>query len=48
MRLNKLNEAIKSFGQCVTVDESNGEAWANMAGCLEVQGQLINAMATLE
>ena len=48
MRMNKLDEAVRSFGQCVTVDESNSEAWANLAGCLQQKGQLMNAMAMLE
>ena len=34
MRLNKLSEAIAALSKAVTIEENNGEAWANLSGCL--------------
>lgn len=48
MRIEKLEQAIQSFGQCVSIDESNGEAWANLSSCLATRGEMSQAMAMLE
>jgi Flp pilus assembly protein TadD len=48
MRLNRIEEAIPAFSKCCSIDESNGEAWANLAGCLQMKGDLNKAMAMLE
>jgi Tfp pilus assembly protein PilF len=43
-----MDDAIPALSKCCSVDESNAEAWANLAGCLQMKGQLDRAMAMLE
>ena len=48
MRLNRLDEAIPALSKCCQIDESNAEAWVNLAGCLQMKGEFDKAMAMLE
>jgi tetratricopeptide (TPR) repeat protein len=34
MRLNRLEDAIKSLGEAVRINESDGEIWGNISSCL--------------
>ena len=38
MRSNRLDDAVKALSECVTVDESNAEAWGNLSNCLQMKG----------
>jgi Tfp pilus assembly protein PilF len=33
MRLNQFEGALKAFAESVSIDDSQGEAWGNMASC---------------
>lgn len=48
MRINKLEDAIKSFGESVRVDEKDSESWGNIASCLISLKRYKEAMASLE
>ena len=34
MRLNKLEDAIKSLGEAIRINECDGEIWGNISSCL--------------
>jgi tetratricopeptide (TPR) repeat protein len=48
LKLNDSKNAIRCFSQVVTIDESQGEAWANLANSFLQEGRRAEAYATLE
>lgn len=48
MRLNQLEEAIKAFGQSVSINEKDAESWGNMAACMISLKKFKEAMGALE
>jgi thioredoxin-like negative regulator of GroEL len=48
MALKNMSDALKCFSQTVSIDESNGEAWGNMASCYIALKKINEAYMTLE
>jgi len=48
MQLKNFQKAISAFGECVCIDEAQGEAWGNIATCYIYQNRLKEAYSTLE
>jgi Tfp pilus assembly protein PilF len=47
MRLNQFGKALKSFSECISIDETQGEAWGNMASCYMYEKKPKEAYSTL-
>jgi Flp pilus assembly protein TadD len=47
-QLNDPNEAIRAYSTVVSIDESQGEAWANLASVFALIGKKAEAYSTLE
>ncbi len=47
MRLNQFDKALKSFSECVSIDETQGEAWGNIASCYMFSKKMKEAYSTL-
>lgn len=48
MQLKDFQKAVPAFGECVCIDETQGEAWGNIATCYIHQGRYKEAFSTLE
>jgi len=48
MRLEEMGKAIFAFGNVVSIDESQVEAWGNIANCYAVQLKFTEALACTE
>ena len=48
MRLEQWEKAIYAFGNVVSIEESNAEAWGNIANCYAVQEKFTEALACTE
>ncbi|EGR31287.1 tetratricopeptide repeat protein [Ichthyophthirius multifiliis] len=48
MKLNDLKNATNCFSTVVSIDEQQGESWANLSGCLMKQGKKLEAYSTLD
>lgn len=48
MRLEQLDKAIFAFGNVVSIEEQNTEAWGNIANCYAVQEKYKEALACTE
>lgn len=48
IRLEDLKNAAICFSTVVSINESDGEAWANLSSCLLKQGKKTEALSTLE
>jgi tetratricopeptide (TPR) repeat protein len=48
LKTNDYRSAIQAFSSCVQIDESQGEAWANLSAGLQQEGKKLEALATLE
>lgn len=48
MKLNEYQKALKAFSECICIDETQGEAWGNMASCYLQDKKYKEAYATLE
>lgn len=47
MRLNQFEKALKAFSESISIDDSQGEAWGNMASCYMYQKKTKEAYSTL-
>ena len=47
MRDKNFDKALKAFSECVSIDDSQGEAWGNMASCYMHQKKMKEAYSTL-
>ncbi len=47
MRLNQFEKALKAFSESISIDDTQGEAWGNMASCYMYQKKSKEAYATL-
>lgn len=47
MRMNQFDKALKAFSECISIDDSQGEAWGNMASCYMYNKKMKEAYATL-
>jgi len=48
MRLNQFDKALKAFSETISIDDTQGEAWGNMASCYMYQKKMKEAYSTLE
>lgn len=48
IRLNDLKNAAMCFSTVVSINESDGESWANLSSCLLKMGKKTEALSTLE
>jgi len=48
MRLEELDKAIFAFGNVVSIEEQNAEAWGNISNCYAVQERYKEALACTE
>lgn len=48
MRVGKFKESAKAFGNVVAIDETQGDAWGNIAVCLLQMNKKVEAFAVLE
>ena len=48
MRLNRWSKAIYAFGNVLSIEPQEGEAWSNVANCYMQQGKNREAIAALE
>lgn len=48
LKLNQLKQAIQSFSSVISIDETQGEAWANMATAFQSMGEYAKSFSTLE
>ena len=48
MRLEEFDKAIFAFGSVVAIDETQEEAWGNIANCYSVQEKYTEALACTE
>ena len=48
MRLEQFDKAIFCFGNVVSIDESQTDAWANIANCYAMQNKFTEALACTE
>jgi tetratricopeptide (TPR) repeat protein len=48
LRIKDYQEAAMSFGRVVSIDETQGEAWANMAAALTMSGKKAEAFSALQ
>jgi len=48
LKTNQYQDAVVAFGQVVSIDESQGDAWANMAAAFSVQGKKLEAFNALQ
>jgi len=47
MRVNQFDKALKAFSETISIDDSQGEAWGNMASCYIYQKKMKEAYSTL-
>ena len=40
MRLNQFDKALKAFSEAISIDDTQGEAWGNMASCYMYQKKI--------
>ena len=48
MRLEQFEKAVFAFGNVVSIDEMNAEAWGNIANCYAIQEKFQEALACSE
>ena len=48
MKLEDMQQAIFAFGNVVSIDEKQSDAWANIANCYSVQDKFKEALACTE
>lgn len=47
MRIQQYEKALKAFSECISIDDTQGEAWGNMASCYLFSKKLNEAFSTL-
>lgn len=47
MRIKQFDKALKSFSECISIDDTQGEAWGNMASCYMFNKKPNEAYSTL-
>ena len=48
LKVKQFRDAALAFGRVVTIDENQGEAWANMAAALSMDGKKLEAFHALQ
>ena len=48
MRLEQYEKAIYAFGNSITIDERDTDAWGNIANCYHAQDKYVEALACTE
>ena len=48
MNLKQFDKALKAFSECISIDQTQGQAWGNMASCYMHTKRLREACTTLE
>jgi len=47
MQTKQFEKALQAFSECISIDDTQGEAWGNMASCFIYQKKPKEAFSTL-